>query len=122
MIELIHRILREDARIIPRSRYGILLGVDHTGAEVYLEPNRGMLIAGNSGSGKSMFATLLTERMVEKQFEFCVIDAEGDYHGLAHAVCVGDGSMPPAAEDALTLLQKTGVNLVINTLDVQSPW
>jgi hypothetical protein len=29
--------------------------------------------------------------------------------------------MPPAAEDALTLLQKTGVNLVINTLALKLP-
>ncbi len=36
------------------------------------------LIVGNSGSGKSEFATLLTERMAERGFEFCIIDPEGD--------------------------------------------
>ena len=75
-----------------------------------------MLIAGESESGKSMFATLLTERMAEKQFEFCVIDPEGDYEGLQRAVSIGRDSTSPTTEEALTLVCETGVNLVINTV------
>ena len=63
-----------------------------------------------------MFATLLTERMAEKQFEFCVIDPEGDYEGLQRAISIGRDSKSPTAEEALTLVRETGVNLVINTV------
>jgi len=54
--------------------------------------------------------------MVEKQFEFCAFDPEGDYQGLEHAVAIGDASKPPVAEEAIRLLRETGVNLVINAL------
>ena len=92
VVELIEKVIREDARIVPPSRHGLLVGADRTGQKVYLEPDRRVLIVGETESGKSKFATLLTERMFEKQFEFCVIDPEGDYDSLQHAVCIG---MPP---------------------------
>jgi HAD superfamily hydrolase (TIGR01484 family) len=116
VVELIQKVIREDARIIPPSRHGILVGTDRSGQKVYLEPDCRVLIAGESESGKSMFATLLTERMAEKQFEFCVIDPEGDYEGLRHAVCIGRDCTSPTTEEALTLVCETGVNLVINTV------
>jgi HAD superfamily hydrolase (TIGR01484 family) len=121
VVELIKRIMQEDARIIPPSRHGLLAGVDRTGNEVYLGPNRNVLIVGASGSGKSRFTKLLTERMVEKQFEFCVIDPEGDYDGLQNAVSISDGSAAPRAEEALKLLRETGVNVVINILALALP-
>jgi hydroxymethylpyrimidine pyrophosphatase-like HAD family hydrolase/energy-coupling factor transporter ATP-binding protein EcfA2 len=116
VIELVKRIMKDDARIVPPTRRGLLAGIDRTGSEVYLEPNENVLIVGASGSGKSRFAKLLTERMVEKQFEFCVIDPEGDYDGLKNAVSIADGSTAPRAEEALRLLRETEVNVVINIL------
>jgi hypothetical protein len=59
--------------------------------------------------------------MVEKQFEFCVIDPEGDYDGLQNAVSISDGSTAPRAEEALKLLRETGVNVVINILALALP-
>jgi Helicase HerA, central domain len=67
----------------------LLVGTDRSGLKVYLEPDRRVLIAGESKSGKSKFAKVLTERMVERRFEFCVVDPEGDYDRLEHAVCIG---------------------------------
>ena len=116
VVELIEKVIREDARIVPPSRHGLLVGTDRTGQKVYLEPDRRVLSVGETESGKSKFATLLTERMFEKQFEFCVIDPEGDYDSLQHAVCIGHASMPPTTQEALTLVRETGVNLVINTV------
>ena len=54
-----------------------------------------VLIAGKSGIGKSTLATALTERMAERQFEFCVFDPEGDYDELENAVSTGDAKSPP---------------------------
>lgn len=116
VIELVHRMIKDDVRLLPASRHGLLIGSDRKGKEVYLEPDSTVLIAGNSGSGKSRFATLLLERMAANQFEFCVFDPEGDYQGLEHAITIGSASQPPVAEQAVMLLRKTGVNLVINAL------
>ena len=116
VIELLDKIRRDDARIAPRERQGIPLGTDRDGKEVYLEPHGGsVLIAGSSGTGKSTLATALAERMVEKEFEFCVFDPEGDYDELEHAVSIGDATTPPKIDEALKLLRQLRANVVINT-------
>jgi hydroxymethylpyrimidine pyrophosphatase-like HAD family hydrolase len=116
VIELMEMIRRDDARIVPPERHGILIGTDRSKDEVYLEPYRGsVLIAGSSGIGKSTLATALTERMVEKEFEFCIFDPEGDYDELEHAVSIGDSKTSPQPGEALKLLQKIGANVVVNT-------
>ena len=119
--ELIERIIREDARLLPPSRHGVLVGVDRDGEEAYLQPHEAVLVAGGSGTGKSSFATLFTERLIEKQLEFCVIDPEGDYEDLDHAVPIGDDSIPISVAEVVRLLRTTGLNLVINTVAVDLP-
>lgn len=114
--ELIERIIEDDQRILPLAKRGILAGLDRQGGEVYIEQGELVLVAGNSGCGKSSFMTLLTERMVAQGYEFCVIDPEGDYLQLENAVTIGGISEPPATEDALRLLLQAGINVVINTL------
>jgi HAD superfamily hydrolase (TIGR01484 family) len=119
--ELLTRICREDGAIIPPERNGIVIGVDCDHRSVYLEPHRGgVLIAGQSGIGKSTLATALTEKMVEKDFEFCVFDPEGDYTDLEHALVIGDAETPPKEDEALALLRKAGANVVINTQALDS--
>lgn len=119
--ELVDRIIAEDAALVPPGRRGLFIGSDHNGKEIFVEPDHTVLIAGNSGSGKSSFATLLTERMVKKDFEFCVIDPEGDYLELEGAVTIGDIHQGPAAEEALRLLLLAGVNVVISILALSLP-
>jgi hydroxymethylpyrimidine pyrophosphatase-like HAD family hydrolase len=122
VIELMERLSREDAALVAPYRHGIPVGTDETGAEVLLESHRGgVLIAGQSGIGKSTIATALTEQMAKKQFQFCVLDPEGDYGELEDAVSVGDAKIPPSMEEALTLLRRVGVNLVVNTLALEMP-
>jgi len=116
VVELVDRIRREDANLAPPHRHGIRLGVDRDEREVCLEPySGGVLIAGSSGIGKSTLATALTERMVERQFEFCVFDPEGDYDELEHAVSIGDVDTPPRIEETLKLLREFRANVVVNT-------
>ena len=74
-----------------------------------------VLIAGSSGIGKSTLATALTERMAERQFEFCVFDPEGDYEELEHAVSISDAATPPRIEETLKLLRQIRANVVVNT-------
>lgn len=116
VVELTHRIMQEDSRLLPSRRRSIMAGVDRLGNPVWLEPEQTVLIAGTSGSGKSHFATLLTERMVAGKFEFCIIDPEGDYLRIRDAVVIGSSSEPPVTEEALRLLLRSGVNVVINAL------
>src|SRR5262245_23072797 len=116
VIELLDKVRREDAGLAPPHRHGIRVGIDRDQREVYLETHQGStLIAGSSGIGKSTLATALTERMVERQFEFCVFDPEGDYDELEHSAPIGDAATPPRIEEALKLLRQFIVNVVVNT-------
>jgi hydroxymethylpyrimidine pyrophosphatase-like HAD family hydrolase len=116
VVELIEQIIAKDVEIIAAGRHGIRVGVDRNGDEVQIMPHAGsLLISGSSGIGKSKLATALTERMVEKQFQFCVFDPEGDYDELDHAISVGNVKTPPNEEQALKLLQKSATNAVVNT-------
>lgn len=114
--ELIQRIIDDDAGLVFPTRLGLAIGTDREGRKVHLMPHQNVLVVGDSGCGKSRFAKMLTERMVEKKFEFCVIDPEGDYHGLQHSIAIADGTNMPRTEEALRLLRETGVNVVVNTV------
>jgi HAD superfamily hydrolase (TIGR01484 family) len=116
VIELIELIERLDSRIVGPERNGVSIGVDAQGEAAYLEVQHGsVLIAGQSGIGKSTLATALTERMSDRGFEFCVFDPEGDYVDLENAIVVGDAKTPPSIEEVQKLIEKTSVNLVVNT-------
>ena len=120
--DLLEMICRDDARIVPPERNGLLLGELNDGKQVFLEPHLGsVLIAGSSGIGKSTLAIALTERMVEKGFEFCIFDPEGDYDDLENAISIGDSKIPAKADEALQLLRKAGVNVAVNTQALEPP-
>jgi len=112
--ELVRMTTDDDEGMIPVS-HSLVIGVDPEGGRIAIDPaHRCVLIAGKSGVGKSTLATALTERMVETGFEFCVVDPEGDYSDLEHAVCVGDSKSAPAIEEVLDLVRKIGANVVVN--------
>jgi hydroxymethylpyrimidine pyrophosphatase-like HAD family hydrolase len=116
VVELMERVLAEDAGLAPMAKHAIAFGQDVPGRTAYLTPHGGnVLIVGPSGHGKSTLATALTEQMLEHGFAFFVLDPEGDYYELEHAVCVGSAATPPHILDALKLHEETGLNLVINT-------
>jgi HAD superfamily hydrolase (TIGR01484 family) len=115
VIELMDRMIRDEARLVVPERHGIVLGTDSAGATIHLTPYGGnVLIAGDSDSGDSPLATALIERMGEKGLEFCVFDPDGDYDELDQAVSVGDSKIPPKTEEALKLLRKLGANVVVD--------
>lgn len=116
VVELMNLIQSKDERLAPLAKHGIAFGRDANGSPVCLTPDTGhVLLVGPSGSGKSTLATTITEEMVDQGLSFCVIDPEGDYYELQHAVCVGSATSPPNVYDALRLQQEADVNLVINS-------
>ncbi|HTI00655.1 MAG TPA: HAD hydrolase family protein [Acidisoma sp.] len=114
--ELAERVMAEDDALAPPSRHGIMIGRDRDGTPRLLGPGDGqVLLVGPSGCGKSTLATALTEQMADQGLSFCVLDPEGDYVELQHAVCIGSAVAPPNVADAGRLERNMGVNLVINT-------
>ena len=90
------------------------------GESLTLVPVRqSLLLTGTSGGGKSTLTTGLLERLSEHDFQFVVMDPEGDYEGLGDAVAIGTANDPPRAEEILEILRKTASSVAVNLLGVK---
>ncbi|MDZ4683624.1 MAG: HAD hydrolase family protein [Planctomycetaceae bacterium] len=100
--------------------HDLLIGADDEGREITV-PAYGLsvLIAGPSGSGKSTTTTSLLERLVERRYQFCVIDPEGDYESLEFAIAVGTGDRGPSVDEVLQVLAQPEQNVVVNLIGLR---
>jgi hypothetical protein len=117
VVELIEAILADDLRGWAQriSRRAVLLGHRDDRSPVCAAPARcNVLIAGPSGSGKSVYASGILERLAEKGYQYCAIDAEGDYADLPGAVVLGSAEREASPEEVLTALENPHTNVVVN--------
>jgi hydroxymethylpyrimidine pyrophosphatase-like HAD family hydrolase len=121
VIELVDELVADDlaGREPLLTRHHVLLGTRDDGTEVRLPPYAcNLLIAGSSGGGKSTLTTALLERLAEQRYQFCVVDPEGDYEALEHAVVVGGREQPPSGDQVLQMLDKPDANVVADLVGV----
>src|SRR5262249_55547759 len=118
--ELIDTLISSDLRDLQSqlARHDIVLGhTDHT--EVTLRPyGTSVLLVGSSGGGKSTFAAGMLERLADCEYQFCVIDPEGDYREIPDAILLGDSQREPSAAEVLDVLAKPGQSVVVNLLGI----
>ena len=120
--ELIDRLIAVDLRDLePRlGRHAILLGSRTDRTEVLLEPHgTSVLLAGSSGSGKSTLAAGVLERLADGEYQFCVIDPEGDYSELEGPIVLGDSQREPSVAEVFDVLAQPGQNVVVNLLGIE---
>jgi hypothetical protein len=121
VVEAVRTILETDlAQIVPTiERQTVEVAHDLEGEPVRLHPQcGGVLIIGTSGGGKSTAAAGLIENIIERGFQICVIDPEGDYADLEGALVLGDAKSPPRMPAIVELLGKPEQNVVANLLGV----
>lgn len=104
------------------ARHQLLLGKD-TGDEPYTIKPYGtrLTVAGPSGSGKSTFISLLIEQLVNKEYQVCVIDPEGDYEELEGFVTLGRSGHKPGVSEVLDVLDIDPRSVTVNLLGVALP-
>ena len=120
--ELVSAVLHDDlASHEPElTRHHILLGVDSHGQEVRIRPyGETILLAGNTGSGKSELAAGLLESLCEAKYSFCVIDPDGVYEATPGAVSLGSSARPPGVQEILKLFRDPKESGVINLSGLQ---
>jgi HAD superfamily hydrolase (TIGR01484 family) len=117
--ELIDELIKDDLRRLEGKidRHLLLVGRRADGTPVRIPPyGRNLLIAGPSGSGKSTLTAGLVERLVEKQYQLCIIDPEGDYGTLQAVVSLGNQQRAPSVNEVLSILEDAAVNISVNLL------
>jgi hydroxymethylpyrimidine pyrophosphatase-like HAD family hydrolase len=121
VIELIEQLIRDDLRDLEHSlrQHFIALGVMSDNLPVQLAPyGDSLLVAGPSGCGKSTFTAGIVERLLEKEYQVCIIDPEGDYGTLREVIALGNHLRAPGISEALAILEDPTINLSINLLGI----
>jgi hydroxymethylpyrimidine pyrophosphatase-like HAD family hydrolase len=119
--ELIDELLATDLQRMQASlrQHFIALGKRRDGSEVEISPyGRNILVAGPSGSGKSTLAAGLIERFIEKRYQLCIVDPEGDYGTLRDVIALGNASRAPSVDEILSVLEDPGTSLSVNLLGI----
>lgn len=97
------------------TRHHIVLGSGTDGTEISMSPiGENVLIAGTSGSGKSTLAHGVLERLIDRGYQLCVIDPEGDYESVGKAVVFGNAQRGPTVSEILTALDNPETQVVVN--------
>ena len=118
--ELVRQVLEDDLQSWDDrlQRHYILLGRDQQGRERRISPyGPSVLIAGPSGTGKSSALTGFLERLEAAEYQFCLIDPEGDFDDFEGAVTIGGAQRSPGDREAIALIENFH-NPVVNLLGV----
>jgi hydroxymethylpyrimidine pyrophosphatase-like HAD family hydrolase len=101
------------------KRHCIQLGTKENGEAFNISPWRsGILLSGVSGAGKTTFTVSITESLIHKNYQFVLIDPEGDYSDLPGAVVIGKDGTLPAFSEISDLMKDPSYNIVISFLSV----
>ena len=120
---LIDKLLEGDISIPSNRKSNLIqLGKNQEGKACNVNPliftTRNLAIAGSSGSGKSWLAGLIIEKLLQREYQLCIIDPEGDYGGIRAfpqtLLLGGSEVMPPPVEHLLTLMEYTQLSLIID--------
>lgn len=119
--ELAGRLIDDDLASVGSrlARHDLPIGTDPSNRTVTLPADGAtVLLAGTSGAGKSTFATAFFERLDERAYGYCIVDPEGDYSDLPHAIVIGSRQSVPDLDDVMKALDRPGQGLVMNLLGV----
>lgn len=124
VMEMVNQLIKDDLHFLDEKleKHYLDFGKKFDGDEYKISPYRqGILIAGESGGGKSTLTTFFSESLNNRQYQFCLVDPEGDYSDLQGTVTTGDAEHLPNIEEIISLLKNPLQNVVINTLAVPLP-
>ena len=119
--ELIDRLIAADLRDLEPAlgRHNIPLGIRPDRTEVMLKPyGTSVLLVSTSGSGKSTLTAGVLERLADCEYQFCVVDPEGDYREITEAIVLGDSQREPSVAEVFDVLAKPTQSVIVNLLGI----
>ena len=120
VIEIIDALVNDDlAEIISKqTRNNIVLG-KYDENEFSIKPHRpGILLTGSSGGGKSTLTVAIAESLAQRNYQYCLIDPEGDYLEMPDTVIIGNEKNITALEEIIELLKNPKQNLVVCIMSI----
>lgn len=121
VMQLISRLLENDLAELDSilTRHYLPLGHKEDGEEFGISPyGPGILLSGTTKSGKTTMTTYFLEKLIEKNYQFCLIDPEGDYFELPGVIKVGDNVHAPVLEEIISLLHHPLQSVVVCILAI----
>lgn len=119
--ELAGRLIDDDLAVVADrlARHDLPIGTDASNRTVALPADGAtVLLAGTSGAGKSTFATAFFEGLDDRAYGYCIVDPEGDYGELPHAIEIGSRQAAPDLDDVMKALDRPAQGVVMNLLGV----
>ena len=119
--ELIDRLLMDDLQFLSErlTRHFLEIGTTLEGQPYHINPYRsGILLSGITGGGKTTFTLSFIEALIARQYQFCLIDPEGDYLELSGVLMIGDEKTLPPVEEIIHMLESAAQNVVVCILSV----
>lgn len=117
--ELIQQLLHDDLTSLERNLHRHQLQLGQLAEEQPFEVNAyrtALFVTGPSGSGKSTMAMSLLEQLVEQQYQFCLIDPEGDYETYQDAITLGGPHREPEIPEIMQALESSEQSVIVNLL------
>lgn len=117
--ELIDMLIENDLINLSPKRHFISAGTREDGEKEMIDPyNTGILICGSSGAGKSTTTLGILDQLCQSNYQFCLIDPEGDYESFNNAVVIGDTERAPTIEEVLQLMADPTKSVIVNLLGI----
>ncbi|MGE5363868.1 MAG: HAD-IIB family hydrolase [Bacteroidota bacterium] len=117
VIEFMEKIMKSDlaeyTEHIDRHRMNIGTAFDGSAVQIDLT-GVNIMLAGSSGGGKSTLAGTLLENLINKKYQFCIIDPEGDYKDFPETLMSGSPKKQPEIEEIIKILQNPDQNCVVS--------
>jgi HAD superfamily hydrolase (TIGR01484 family) len=121
LAQLIDQLVANDLADAPTGvpQHLVSIGRRADGADVEV-PTYGLniLVAGPSGSGKSTVAAGIVERLMEQEYQLCIVDPEGDYGTLPNIITIGNQNHAVTVSEVMALLEEPKVTLNVNLLGI----
>jgi hypothetical protein len=118
--ELVERLLEDDLASIDAhtDRHDVSIG-SKDGVVVRIKPYReNALLAGPSGSGKSTLVTAFLEHVSAHEYQYLLVDPEGDYEEMGGAVVLGSPREAVDAGAVAGALADPSTSVVVNLVGV----
>ncbi len=114
-VEVIQRLIATDLEELALAHLGTPLGPAPGGGEFLLPAYGGeVLVAGQSGGGKSKLVAAIVERLADRKYQFCILDPVGDYQTLVDAAVLGTSQRTPTVDEITVLLEDPEQNAVVS--------